>query len=426
MNIRTVQEIPTETKLVVSLVSGSEFINHSYLVLLPPILGLLADEFEVSVALLGLAIGIRGATSTIFQLPFGYLSDRYTRTLGLGLSLGLGSIGALLTALAPSFAILAFSQVIIGIGVAGHHPSHFPLLSDAVSEDQRARAFSIRGFAGSLGFATPPAVIAIVLSLPGTTWRHAIGMLGVLGLVYGSVTLLLFHRYVSSDIKQPTPREQDDTDDSTLFERVIQELRSIAAMPAILALALLAAVTAVVMGGVRTYAVIHLTDGYGVSLGAANLTLTAMFVAGAITVLIGGVLADRIPAGTVMLAGYALVGIFLIGIASLVIPPLVAIGLIIGVRGSLGAAGPARSKLIDKFAARTALGQSFAVMTVGLMLGSTVAPPVFGAMIEYLGLQATFLAIAATAFAALILAAAVVLTYDETFSVRQPIHPSDD
>ncbi|MDY6819925.1 MAG: MFS transporter [Halobacteriales archaeon] len=425
MTLEGLQEVPTETKLVVGVVSGSELINHSYLVLLPPILGLLAEEFEVSVALLGIAIGSRGAASAIFQLPFGYLSDRYTRTLGLGLSLGLGSLGTLLTAVAPSFIVLAIAQVIIGIGIAGHHPSHFPLLSDAVTEDQRARAFSIRGFAGSVGFGAPPAIITAVLSFPGTTWRHAVGALGVFGLLYGVLAVALFSRYVSADVTRPAPRDAT-ADNSALTDRIASELRSIAEMPAILALAALAGITAIATGGVRTYAVIHLTQGYGASLEAANLTLTAMFVAGAIMMLVGGVLADRLPAGTVMLAGYALVGVLLIGLASLVIPTLVAMALVIGTQALVSVTGPARSKLIDKLSARTALGQSFAVMTVGLMLGGTIAPPLFGALIEYAGLRITFLVIALTAFLALLVAGAVVVTYDEEFSIRRPVHPADD
>ncbi|MFC4549669.1 MFS transporter, partial [Halorussus sp. GCM10023401] len=66
-------------------------------------------------------------------------------------------------------------------------------------------------------------------------------------------------------------------------------------------------------------------------------------------------------------------------------------------------AGPARSKLADAVSARADLGRNFAVITVGTMTGSALAPPLFGALIEGPGLQVAFAAIAAmTALAVLV------------------------
>jgi predicted MFS family arabinose efflux permease len=113
-----------QNRRVVGLVAGSHFVNHAYLVLLAPLVGVLAARFDVSVAAVGLAIGVQNAVVLALQLPFGYVSDAYSRTLVLGISLGVGTLGAALTALAPSYAWLLAAQVVVGIGVAGHHPAH--------------------------------------------------------------------------------------------------------------------------------------------------------------------------------------------------------------------------------------------------------------------------------------------------------------
>jgi MFS family permease len=414
--------VSRESKLVIALVSGSEFVNHTYIVLLPPILGLLSGEFDASLGLLGLAVGARAAATAAFQLPFGYLSDRHDRLLGLGLSLGLGSLGALVTALAPSLPVLVAGQVIVGVGVAGHHPSHFPILSETVAEEYRGRVFSVRGFAGSLGFATPPVVATAVLAMPGTTWRHVVGVLALLGGAYAVVALALFRLFVDREVTLPDPTAIPDRDPgASLAGRVGAELRSIVDSPAVLALGALTFVTAVYSSGFRTYVVVHLTEGYGLSLGLANLTLTATFVGGALLMLGGGALSDRFPAGTLLVAAYAAIALLTALVASLAVPAVLAMGLAIATGGFRAGSGPPRSKLVDRFADSGALGQSFAVITVGMMLGGTVAPPLFGYLIETAGLRWAFYAMAAVMVAAVAFAVGILRTYDDAFSLPRPI-----
>ncbi|MEF8868609.1 MAG: MFS transporter, partial [Haloarculaceae archaeon] len=301
-------EVPAETKLVVGLVGGAEFVNHTYLVLFPPILGLLAAEFEVTLGMLGLAMGVQGVTNAAFQLPFGYLSDDYDRRLVLGLSMGISTASVFLIALAPTFELLLVGQALLGVGVAGHHPVHFPLLAEATPEHLRARAFSVRGFLGSLGFAAPPVVVTAVVGLPGLTWRHAVGLIGLFGAGYTLLTLLAFRRYVDPGTTTPEPGGAGR--DRPFGDRLRAEARTVVASPAIVALALLALVASVASWSVTSYAVVLLQDGYGLGLEVANLSLTAMFVAGAVAVLGGGYLSDRFSPGPVIVSSYASVALF--------------------------------------------------------------------------------------------------------------------
>ncbi len=389
---RSLAGLPRETKLVVGLVGGAEFVNHTYLVLFPPILGLLATEFDVGLAALGLAMGVQGATNAVFQLPFGHLSDRYDRRLVLGLSLAISTGSVFLIAAAPSYELLLVGQALLGVGVAGHHPVHFPLLAAATPERHRGRAFSVRGFLGSLGFGAPPAVVTAAVAVPGLTWRHAVAAIGLFGAAYTVLTLLAFRRYVGRSVTAPaeTDGDGDDGGRPSLGAR----LRGAVASPPILALALLALVSSTASWGLTSYVVVLLRDGYGLSLGIANLALTALFVVGAVTVLVGGDLADRIAAGPVLVASYASVAVVVAVLASFVVPPAAAVGAVLLVGGLRSLAGPARSKLADALSARADLGRTFATVTVGTMVGNAVAPPLFGALIERSGLRVAFLLIA--------------------------------
>jgi MFS family permease len=395
-----------ETALVVGLISGSQFVNHVFLVLLPPILPLLSRDLDVSIALLGLALGAQALVNTVFQLPFGYLADHYDRTITLGISSVLGGVGALVTAVAPEFTVLVLGQVLLGIGVAGHHPSHYPLLSDATPDAVRGRAFAIYNFGGSLGFATPPAVITALVAIDGLTWRHAIGLLGAVGLTYGVLVTALVAWRVDDAVT--APNVETVTTGDPLTERLRSELRALVAEPGILALAVLALFATTANWGVTSYAVVFLTDAYALSLGAANLTLTGLFVVGAGAILVGGYLTDRFGGGRILILSFvgftALVGL----IATRLVPATAVVGLFLLLGGVRSVASPARDELTERLSASGTVATSFAVVTVGIMLGSTIAPPVFGYLIEWAGVQTAFYAIAGVGALSTVVTAVVV------------------
>ncbi|OYR54114.1 MFS transporter [Halorubrum halodurans] len=404
--------VPRETALVVGLVSGSHVVNHLYLVLFPPILATLAADFDVGLAALGVAMGVQAFVNTALQLPYGYLSDNYDRVVTLACCLGLGALGAGILAVAPTFEVLLVGQAVLGAGIAGHHPAHFPLLSDASSADLRGKAYSAHGFAGNLGFAAPPVVILGVTSLPGATWRHAFGLIAAVGAVYGTIACYVLARHVSDEVTRPNPDADDArTGATSRLARIREELRALGASRPILGLGVVALLASTAFWGVSSYLVVFLEDGYGVASGIASLSLTAMFVAGAALILAGGVLADRFRPGPILAVAYLLVGVAVFALASELAPPLVAVGIGI-LAGSLGSIGlPARDKLADLLSARGDIGRNFAVVTIGIMIGNTVAPPLFGALIESTGYRGTFTLVGAFAVLAAVATVVIVARY---------------
>ncbi len=398
-----------ESALVVGLISGSQFMNHAFLVLLPPILPILSGEFGVSLALLGVALGAQAFVNTACQLPFGYLADHYDRTIAFALSSVLGALGALLTALAPNFAMLVVAQLVLGVGVGGHHPAHYPIMSDATAEEARGRVFAIYNFGGSLGFATPPVVISAIIAVPGLNWRHAIGLLGLVGLGYALVATGVIARRVDETVTAPNVAVETST--APLADRIRAELSALAANPGILAVAVLALAASTANWGVTSYAVVFLTDAYAIPLETANLTLTGLFVVGAVAILVGGYLTDRIGGGRILIASFVGFTAILALIAAQLVPALAAIGLFLLFGGVRGMAGPARDELTDRLAGQGTVAKSFAIVTIGIMLGNTIAPPAFGFIIDEAGVGVAFFAIAGVALVATLVTAFVVLTY---------------
>ncbi|QZP38903.1 MFS transporter [Halobaculum magnesiiphilum] len=412
---------PRETWVVVGAVSASQYLNHAYLVLFPPILAVLSGEFTVGLAALGVALGVQGATNTAFQLPFGRLADRHDRTLAFGLSSVLGAVGVLAAAAAPTYEWLLVAQAVIGVGVAGHHPAHYPLISDSTPDDLMGRAYSLYGFGGSVGFATPPVLIAGIVSA-GYSWRIGVGIIGVVGLVAAVALTWLFAVRVDDAITAPNAAEGDPDaagrvgpgERGSWVARTRAYLRELAAAPGVLALALLALVTSTSGWGFTSYIVVFLQDGYELSLSRANLALTGSYLVGAVAVFVGGDLSDRVSAGPVMIASFAAVAGLVAVLALGAVGPLAAVGLVLLVGGARSIAGPARSKLTDAFAPDGTTGTSFAITTIGVMLGNAVAPPAFGYLIETAGRRAAFLAVAGVSLLAVVLTVGLIARFGDT------------
>jgi MFS family permease len=393
-------------RTVVALVAGSHFVNHAYLVLLPPIIGVLASTFDVGIAAIGLAIGVQGAITTALQLPFGHLSDTRSRTLVLGVSLCLGAAGAALVATARSYEWLLLAQVVLGVGIAGHHPAHYPLLAAAAEEDRRGRAYSVHAFGGSAGFAAPFALVAVVTALGGT-WRHAVGLVAVFGFAYAVVCLGLM-RGVDREITHPAPAERRESASRretlpgarTVVRRAVGGVTALVAAPGIRDLTVLAFVTSAAAWGIRTYTPTLLEAAYGLSPNAANALVSAMFVVEAGLILLGGALTDRIGSGRVMLGGYVALGALAAALSTGALP-LVLLASILFFSGTISVSRPARSTLADRLSARADLGKNFALVTVGISLGGAIAPPAFGWLLGVRGVETVFAVVALLGFASL-------------------------
>lgn len=407
----TLEGVPRESILVVGLVSGSHVLNHLYLVLFPPVLTVLAVEFDVGLTELGIAMGVGAFVNMLLQLPYGYLADAYDRTITLALCLGLASIGGGILAVAPSFEWLLIGQAVLGAGISAHHPAHFPLLSDSTDQDFRGKAYSIHGLAGNLGFAAPPVVVLGVMSLPGATWRHAFGLIAVVSALYGIIACYVLSRHVSDEITRPNANSEDESTHESWITRGRAELHSIGQSPPILGLGLVTLLLSTAIWGLTSYVAVVLEEAYGAPTRLASLTITAMFVMGAVLILFGGALADRFRPGIVVAGAYGFVGIALVLFSTMLLPWQLAIVVAI-IAGSVGSLGlPARDKLADALSSPTDLGRNFAIITIGLMIGNTISPPLFGAIIESTGYQSAFIGIAVAAFLASLTALAIVARY---------------
>ncbi len=143
-------------KKTISAMSSVVGLRMLAVFLILPVFTLYARQFTNSYLLIGLAFGIYGLSRAIFQIPFGYLSDKYGRKNILFAGMLLFGIFTILIGFSSNILeliLLRFLQ-----GVAAESSVAFALVADTVSENQRATALAYLGIPVGLSF-----VVGIVL-----------------------------------------------------------------------------------------------------------------------------------------------------------------------------------------------------------------------------------------------------------------------
>jgi len=153
----------------------------------------------------------------LFEVPSGWLADRFGARLTLGRIVLWWSAMTAATGLASGFASLVALRWLFGMGEAGVLPSLARAFARWLPARERGRAFGLTIMAGALGGAlSQPLVVAMLERFP---WRHAFPIFGAVGVVYIILWLAWFrddpreHRGVNpaelaligSDPPQPHP-----------------------------------------------------------------------------------------------------------------------------------------------------------------------------------------------------------------------------
>ncbi|MEX9624795.1 MFS transporter, partial [Proteus mirabilis] len=129
-------------------------------------------------SLIGLAIGIYGLTQAIFQIPFGFFSDKFGRKSMIVFGLIIFIVGSLIAALSDSIYGIIIGRALQGAGAIS--AAVMALLSDLTREQNRTKAMAFIGISFGITFA-----LALVL---GPILTHIFGLQGL----FWGIALLAF------------------------------------------------------------------------------------------------------------------------------------------------------------------------------------------------------------------------------------------
>jgi len=169
---------PVERRTVASLAFIYALRMLGLFLLLPVISVASRDLAGSTPALMGLALGIYGLTQAIFQIPFGYLSDRFGRKPIITLGLVIFALGSVVAALSTTIHGVILGRALQGAGAIA--AAIMALVADLTREQQRTKAMASIG--GSIGLSF---MLALVLGpilearygLQGLFWITAVAAL---------------------------------------------------------------------------------------------------------------------------------------------------------------------------------------------------------------------------------------------------------
>lgn len=343
-------------------ISIAHWVSHFHLLVLPMLFPFLKSQLGVGYIELGFALTVFAVVSGLTQAPTGYLVDHFGARRILLAGLALGGFALILLGLHLSYASLIACALLLGLANSVYHPADYAILAAHMDEARMGRAFSIHTFAGFLGGAVAPAIVAALVTLSGGT-----GALIASGAIGVAVALLL----VAMNIPDAGAHKTKPGSANAPKQAVIT--------PALITLTALFMLLSLSVAGINNFGVVALMSGYGATYSAANIALTAFLGASAIGVLAGGLLADRTERhGQVAAACFAANAAIVLLIALATLPGWALTAAMTAAGFLSGVIAPSRDMLVRNAAPPGAAGRAFGIVSTGFNLGGIVSPLLFG------------------------------------------------
>jgi MFS family permease len=163
-------------------------LHDSLYILLP----LWSQAFGLSLTQVGMLKFAYSGAMAIFQMPAGFLSERFSPRLLLAIGTSFLGLAFFLLGLTGGFVTLLLLLFFAGLGSGPQHPLSSTLVAKAYETGPRRAALGIYNFSGDIGKVALPAILALVAGAVG--WRMGVFGLGVFGVISAAAILIALTR----------------------------------------------------------------------------------------------------------------------------------------------------------------------------------------------------------------------------------------
>jgi FSR family fosmidomycin resistance protein-like MFS transporter len=335
-------------------------------------------EFGLGFAALGLMKTVFSGTLAGFQIPAGFLAERFGAAPVLALGTALAGLGYFFAGISVGVATLVMALFLGGLGASTQHPLASSLIAHAFAGSRSLKALGTYNFAGDIGKMTLPAAAALLfVVLP---WRQSLMLLGGLGAVAAIAIFVAMPRF--GDL---APVTQGKDEDSARGHGVA----SAYGFPLLLSVGIIDSATRMAF---LTFLPFVLTA-KGASLQTVGLALTLVFAGGAAGKLVCALIGARVGAvATVWLTEV----VTALGIVSLLPLPLEAALVLLPVVGvALNGTSSVLYGSVPELVEPGKRQRAFSIFYTGTIGAGAVSPAIYGLLGDMVGVTTALVVVAA-------------------------------
>jgi MFS family permease len=376
---------PARSRLIAA-VCTAHMMSHYYMLMLAPLFAFIRADFNVSYTELALALTVFNVVSGVLQTPVGFLVDRIGARVVLIAGLALSSVAYAVAGIVDSYWVFLAMYGVAGVGNTVFHPSDYSLLSHHTMPERLSQVFSFHTFAGMVGSAIAPITLLYMQSMFG--WRGAYLGAASFGLLV--LLVLILQSEPPAEPHAPRPSAKKRTEPVDTGWRLLMT-------PPILLNFGFFVLTSIMNGGLNTYLVVALGALHGTPAAVGNMALTGLLTMNAIGVLAGGAISGRTSQHAAVVAASGLtVGGIVTAIVGLINLPTVLLILLLGFSGfCVGVTYPSRDMLVRSVTPPNAYGKVFGFVSTGFNVGASIAPIIYGMLMDHGAPREVFLLSAA-------------------------------
>jgi MFS family permease len=356
---------------------GAHALHDGYTDLVYILLPIWQNEFGLGFAALGLMRTVFSGTLASFQIPAGFLAERFGAVTVLALGTALAGFGYVLAGFSNGVPLLVAALFVGGLGASTQHPLASSLIAHAFAGSRSLKALGTYNFAGDIGKMTLPAVAAFLfIVLP---WRQAVMLLGCLG---GVAALAIFFAMPHFRDHAAAPRKSNGSASSGVPVPAY-------GFPLLLSVGVIDSATRMAF---LTFLPFVLTA-KGASLQIVGLALTLVFAGGAAGKLVCAFIGARIGAvATVWLTET----VTACGIVALLPLPLEAALVLLPVVGvALNGTSSVLYGSVPDLVEPARRQRAFSIFYTGTIGAGAVSPAIYGLLGDAVGVPTALLIVAA-------------------------------
>jgi MFS family permease len=367
-----------DEKRALGVACGAHALHDGYTDLIYVMLPIWQHEFGLGFAALGLMKTVFSGTLAGFQIPSGFLAERFGAAVVLALGTALAGFGYCLAGFSSGVATLVAALFVAGLGASTQHPLASSLIAQAFAGARSLKALGTYNFAGDIGKMTLPAAASLLfVVLP---WREALVVLGGIGVLAAVVIFVLIPRYAAEAPPPPRKSEGSAKAGSRLSQLGFPLLLSVGVIDSATRMAFL------------TFLPFVLTA-KGASLPTVGFALTLVFAGGAAGKLVCAFIGARIGAVATVWLTEAVTALGIVATlplsldGALMLLPLVGVAL----NGTSSVLYGSVPELVEPARRQRAFG-IFYTCTIG---AGAVSPALYGLLGDALGVPSALMVVAA-------------------------------